>query len=96
VVFYAVDFAGGDTPDDQGDTPARASEFFRRRGFRLPLAYDAGGRAAKALHAHGLPTLLVLDRSGRVRLRHVGFVGAEDLGATLTGTLQQLLAEGPT
>ncbi|HEY6324412.1 MAG TPA: TlpA disulfide reductase family protein [Thermoanaerobaculia bacterium] len=96
VVFYAVDFAGGDTPDDQGDTPARASEYFRRRGFRVPLAYDAGGRAAKALHAHGLPTLLVLDRAGRVRLRHVGFVGAEDLGATLTGTLQKLLAEGST
>ncbi len=96
VVFYAVDFSGGDTPQDQGDTPARASEYFRRRGFRMSLAYDAGGRAAKALHAHGLPTLLVLDRSGRVRLRHVGYVGAEDLGATLTGTLQKLLAEGPT
>lgn len=96
VVFYAVDFSGGDTPQDQGDTPARASEYFRRRGFRMPLAYDAGGRAAKALHAHGLPTLLVLDRSGRVRLRHVGFVGAEDLGAMLTGTLQKLLAEGST
>jgi thiol-disulfide isomerase/thioredoxin len=96
VVFYAVDFSGGDTPADQGDTPARASEYFRRRGFRMPLAYDAGGRAAKALHAHGLPTLLVLDRSGRVRLRHVGFVGAEDLGAMLTGTLQKLLAEGST
>src|ERR1700680_124231 len=96
VVFYAVDFSGGDTPDDQGDTPARASEFFRRRGFRMPLAYDAGGRAAKALHAHGLPTLLVLDRSGRVRLRHVGYVAAEDLGARLTGMLQKLLAEGST
>jgi len=96
VVFYAVDFSGGDMPDDQGDTPARASEYFRRRGYRMPLAYDAGGRAARALQAHGLPTLLVLDRSGRVRLRHVGFVGAEDLGAMLTERLQQLLAEGST
>jgi thiol-disulfide isomerase/thioredoxin len=96
VVFYAVDFAGGDAPDDQGDTPARASEYFRRRGFRMPLAYDAGGRAARALHAHGLPTLLVLDRSGRVRLRHVGYVAAEDLGATLTGMLRKLLAEDST
>ena len=96
VAFYAVDFPGGDTPDDQGDTPARASEYFRRRGFRMPLAYDAGGRASKSLHAHGLPTLLVLDRSGRVRLRHVGFVGAEDLGATLTATIEKLLAEGST
>ena len=96
VVFYAVDFPGGDSPGDQGDTPARASDFFRRRGFSMPLAYDTGGHAAAALHAHGLPTLLVLDRSGRVRLRHVGFVGAEDLGATVTGTLEKLLAEGPT
>jgi len=96
VVFYAVDFSGGDTPDVQGDTPAQASELFRRRGFHMPLAFDAGGRAARALHAHGLPTLLVLDRSGRVRLRHVGYVGAEDLGASLAGTLQKLLAEGPT
>jgi len=96
VAFYAVDVAEADTPDEQGDTPAQASEFLRKHGYRMPLAFDAGGRAAKALHAHGLPTLLVLDRSGRVRLRHVGFVGAEDLGATLAGTVEKLLAEGPT
>jgi thiol-disulfide isomerase/thioredoxin len=95
VAFYAVDVSETDTPDEQGDTPAQASEFLRKRGYHVPLAFDAGGRAAKALHAHGLPTLLVLDRSGRVRLRHVGFVGAEDLGAMLAGTLEKLLAEGP-
>jgi thiol-disulfide isomerase/thioredoxin len=95
VAFYAVDVSAADTPDEQGDTPAQASEFLRKHGYRMPLAFDAGGRAAKALHAHGLPTLLVLDRSGRVRLRHVGFVGAEDLGAMLAGTLERLLAEGP-
>jgi len=96
VAFYAVDVSEADTPDERGDTPAQASEFLRKHGYRMPLAFDAGGRAAKALHAHGLPTLLVLDRSGRVRLRHVGFVGAEDLGATLAGTVEKLLAEGPT
>lgn len=95
VAFYAVDVSETDTPDDKGDTPALASEFFRRHGFHLPLAFDTGGGAGRALHAHGLPTLLVLDRSGRVRLRHVGYVGAEDLGAMLTGEIQHLLAEGP-
>jgi thiol-disulfide isomerase/thioredoxin len=94
VVFYAVDVAEKDTPESPGDTPAQASEFFRQRGYRLPLAFDAGARASKALHAHGLPTLLVLDRSGQVRLRHVGFVGAEDLGRTLAGIIDKLLAEG--
>jgi len=96
VAFYAVDVPVTDTPADQGDTPAKAIEFFRRHGYHLPLAYDTGGAAGRALHAHGLPTLLVLDRSGRVRLRHVGYVGAEDLGATLTETIENLLAEGPT
>jgi thiol-disulfide isomerase/thioredoxin len=96
VVFYAVDVPETDTPDAQGDTPARASAFFHQRGFSIPLAYDTGGRAAEALHAHGLPTLLVLDRSGRVRLRHVGYAGAEDLGETLTATIEKLLAENPT
>ncbi|HEV3454970.1 MAG TPA: TlpA disulfide reductase family protein [Thermoanaerobaculia bacterium] len=95
VAFFAVDVAEGDTPADQGDTPARARDFLRQHGYHLPLAFDPEGRAAKALRAHGLPTLLVLDRSGRVRLRHVGFVGAEDLGAMLAGTIEQLLAEGP-
>ncbi|HVR11012.1 MAG TPA: TlpA disulfide reductase family protein [Thermoanaerobaculia bacterium] len=95
VVFYAVDVAEADTPDARGDTPARALDYFRRRGYHLPLAFDAGGGAAKALRAHGLPTLLVLDRSGRVRLRHVGYVGAEDLGTTLADTIAKLLAEGP-
>jgi thiol-disulfide isomerase/thioredoxin len=95
VAFYAVDVPETDTPADQGDTPAKAIDFFHRHGYRLPLAYDTGGAAAKALHAHGLPTLLVLDRAGRVRLRHVGYVGAEDLGATLSGTIEDLLAEGP-
>jgi thiol-disulfide isomerase/thioredoxin len=95
VAFYAVDVPVTDTPADQGDTPAQAIGFFRQRGFRMPLGYDTGGRAAEALHAHGLPTLLVLDRSGRVRLRHVGFAGAEDLGETLSGTIEKLLAENP-
>jgi thiol-disulfide isomerase/thioredoxin len=95
VVFYAVDVPMTDTPADQGDTPARAIDFFRRRGFSMPLAYDAGGQAAKALRARGLPTLLVLDRAGRVRLRHVGYAGAEDLGGTLGATIEKLLAESP-
>jgi thiol-disulfide isomerase/thioredoxin len=95
VVFYAVDVPVTDAPELLGDTPARAVEFFRRRGYRIPLAYDSASRAAKALRAHGLPTLLVLDRSGRVRLRHVGYVGSEDLAGALAKTIEKLLGESP-
>jgi thiol-disulfide isomerase/thioredoxin len=96
VAFYAVDVPLSDTPDAQGDTPQRALAFLRQQGFRIPLAYDAGGQAASALHAHGLPTLLVLDRAGRVRLRHVGYTGAEDLSETRARTIGDLLAEPST
>lgn len=92
VAFLAVDVPMSDAPGE-GDTPERAAAFFRQRGFHLPLAFDAGGEASRALRAHGLPTLLVLDRTGRVRLRHTGYVGAEDLGETLRNTIARLLAE---
>lgn len=95
VAFYAVDVGATDSPGDSGDTPVRAADFFRRHGYRIPLAFDTGARASAALRAHGLPTLLVLDRAGRVRLRHVGYAGAEDLGDTLGATIDKLLAEGP-
>jgi thiol-disulfide isomerase/thioredoxin len=86
VVICAVDGASGDTPE-------QARQFFRQHGFRLDLAYDYQRAATKALSVHGFPTLLVLDRAGRIRLRHVGYVGAEDLGGKLTGLIERLLAE---
>ena len=93
VAFFAVDFGPGDRPGVEGDTPARAAEFFHRFGYRLPLAYDADGSLTRALSAQGLPYLLVLDREGRTRLRHAGFIGSEHLLEKLTATIQGLLPE---
>jgi thiol-disulfide isomerase/thioredoxin len=89
VVICAVDGA-------ENDTPEQALRFFRQHRYRLDLAYDYQQAASKALSVHGFPTLLVLDRAGRIRLRHVGFVGAEDLGGKLTGLIERLLAESPS
>ena len=36
------------------------------------------------------PTLLVIDKSGQVRMRHVGFVGSEDLERTLLDKIDAL------
>jgi thiol-disulfide isomerase/thioredoxin len=93
VVFYAVDLAHGDTPDQPGDSPAQASAFLRAGGYGLVGAYDGAGEAQRALGPNRLPALFVLDRSGQVRFRHLGFVGAEDLSAGLGGVLETLLAE---
>ncbi len=95
VVFYAVNLAHGDTPDQPGDTPAQAAAFLRAGGYGLVGAYDGAGEAQRALGPNRLPALFVLDRDGRVRFRHLGFVGAEDLAGRLSAVLDDLLADSP-
>lgn len=92
VAFYAVDFAQGDSPGEVGDSPEQARRFLRGAGYRLTAAYDAGGTAAHALSLSRLPALVLIDPAGRIRLRHLGFIGAEDLVGKLTGLIDRLLA----
>ena len=93
VVFYAVNLAHGDTPEQPGDSPAQAAAFLRSGNVGLIGAYDGNGEAQKALGPNRLPALFVLDRNGRVRFRHLGFVGAEDLSGRLSAVLDDLLEE---
>jgi thiol-disulfide isomerase/thioredoxin len=93
VAFYAVDTAITDQPGAVGDTLEAARAFHRRLGLELPLAFSADGKLETALAVRGLPALVVLDRAGRIRLRHVGFVGAEDLEADLAREIERLRAE---
>jgi thiol-disulfide isomerase/thioredoxin len=79
VAFFAVDSALTDVPGEAGDTPEAARAFLAAQRIDLPLAYSADGALEKALAVHGFPALVVLDRRGHIRVRHVGFVGAEDL-----------------
>ena len=94
VAFFAVDGVMTDVPGDAGDTAERATAFFRQGGFTTPLAWDGGGVLEKTFRLHGFPTLLVIDRGGSVRMRHVGFIGGEDLESVLTGKIAELRAEG--
>jgi cytochrome c biogenesis protein CcmG/thiol:disulfide interchange protein DsbE len=87
VAFYAVDA-------DRGDTPDNARRFFRETGYHLPVAYDHGSKTYAAFTAPGLPTLVVIDRAGRLRFRHSGFLGAEDFAGNLSRLLELLLREG--
>ena len=64
VVALAVDRAGFD-----------ALEAFLAEvdALGLELVRDAGGDAARALDAPGLPLTLIVDRAGRERFRHAGY-----------------------
>jgi thiol-disulfide isomerase/thioredoxin len=59
------------------DTPERFRAFAQRRHFTLPLAFDPEGRAHDGFGLTGVPALVVLDRTGRVRFTHEGYNPAE-------------------
>jgi thiol-disulfide isomerase/thioredoxin len=71
-----------------GDTPERVRAFAHRRHISLPIAFDAEQRTMHALSVTGFPTLVVIDRTGRVRLTHQGYNTSE---TTFRHDLRQLL-----
>ncbi|HJQ27442.1 MAG TPA: redoxin domain-containing protein [Blastocatellia bacterium] len=50
--------------------------FVERKGYRFPVAYDING--AEAFGVSGIPTLIILDRRGRVAFREQGIGGDPD------------------
>jgi peroxiredoxin len=71
-----------------GDTPERVREFAQRRHISLPVAFDPEQRAMHAFGLSGFPTLVVIDRTGHVRLTHSGYNSSE---TTFPHDLTQLL-----
>jgi thiol-disulfide isomerase/thioredoxin len=63
--------------DAGGDTPERFRSFAQARRVTLPLAYDSGGKAHAAFGFTGVPALVVLDRTGKVRFTHEGYNASE-------------------
>jgi hypothetical protein len=63
--------------DSGGDSPAAVREFAKSSGTALPLAYDGGGNLHRALGFTGVPALVVIDRTGTVRLVREGYNEAD-------------------
>ena len=90
VVFLAVDAGWG------GETIERGRRYLARRPTALPAAFDAGGATANALRVHALPTLIFLDRTGRVRFEHYGFDRSERVGRVILRCVRTLRNERPS
>jgi peroxiredoxin len=71
-----------------GDTPERVRAFAQRRHISFPVAFDPERRAKHAFGLNGFPSLVVIDRTGRVRLTHQGYNTSE---TTFRYDLRQLL-----
>ena len=63
--------------DVGGDTPERVRAFAKKQGITIPLAFDPGCRVRNKFGTLGLPSIIVIDRTGQVRLIRQGYNPAE-------------------
>lgn len=74
-----------------GDTPERVRAFAQRRHISLPVAFDPEQTTMRAFGLNGFPNLVVIDRTGHVRLTHTGYNTSEtSFRHDLTRLLQSL------
>jgi thiol-disulfide isomerase/thioredoxin len=91
VAFLAVDSEGEGS--DFESSAAKAKAFFSKRNLSMPIAVDTDSRAR--LGVHGLPSLLIIDRGGNIRLLHTGYDGSERL-ERMIGEQIATLVSSPT
>jgi thiol-disulfide isomerase/thioredoxin len=78
-----------DTDDASPDREERIRTFLTQNGLKFPVAID-DGTAAEAFSVSRLPTMVLLDRTGRVTWTHVGaltYAGEQDLRVAMDHAL---------
>jgi thiol-disulfide isomerase/thioredoxin len=74
-----VDLYSVDSDDESPERAAQVSEFLLSNRLTFPVVLDDGS-AEHAFSVQSLPTMLLLDRSGRVAWSHVGALTASHEG----------------
>lgn len=87
VSFWAVDILGN------GETADRAKAFLQRAGYGLPIAFGTE-KSPEDFGGDGLPFLVIMDKSGHIRLVHSGYDRSEPLQPELSKEIKALLTEG--
>lgn len=70
------------------DTLADAREFIEAHDASYPMAFDDGNAIAQAYGVTALPTIVVIDRSGRVVEHAARVVGQRELAERVRSTLE--------
>lgn len=84
VVFLAVN------PGWHDDTLDKIRTAVREKHIDMPIALDNTG-ASKTLDVAALPTIMIIDRDGHIRMRNTGYSVTENLEDELSDQIDQLL-----
>jgi thiol-disulfide isomerase/thioredoxin len=88
VSFWAIDV------QKNGETPEKARDFMQKAGYTLPVAFGSE-KALEGLSVEDFPSVIIIDKSGRVRLVHTGYDRSEQLQSELSKEIDTLLDERP-
>ena len=61
------------------DEPDRGGAWARNHGLSYPIVYDAASEAGRAYKVRNLPTLVVVDRAGKIVAVRVGVTDSDEL-----------------
>ena len=87
VSFWAVDILGN------GETADKAKGFLQKAGYGLPIAFGTE-KSPEDFGGDGLPFLVIMDKSGHIRLVHNGYDRSEPLQPELAKEIKALLNDG--
>ncbi len=76
-----------------GDTPEKIKKFVADKNYELPFYMDLSGDASSAVEVSSFPTLVIIDKKGVLRAKHVGFIRGEDLVGFISDTVDELIRE---
>lgn len=71
---------------DEGG-PSLVPQFRQRYGLEYVMVYDVDGQASRAFDVQGLPTLVLVDKNGEVRLRRAGTASEDELARAIESAL---------
>ena len=84
---------GVETPETEGEKVfENLTNAVKKRAITYPIVTDYEGKTWQAYNVNAWPTIIILDKQGRIRYTHVG-EGAYDVQEKV---IQTLLAEGET
>jgi peroxiredoxin len=75
-----------------GDDKKNTREFIEQNGYRaLTVLIDEGDKVNKSYNVSGIPTTFVLDKDGKLTLRHLGAQDFTDKEGEIRATIDELL-----
>jgi thiol-disulfide isomerase/thioredoxin len=74
-----------------GDTFDLVAQTVKAKGYKLPFAHDFKGQSYKDFAIVGTPSLVIIDKLGHIRIKHVGFLKSEKFKQNLSRYIESLL-----